>query len=455
VSKLIYGPVRINITKVVKCSREAVTDDAGRYLYTRWTLHTHGIINPESTSYTFPGDQNMDAQAAANPAANFRPAPPLRKPQAQALQAQAGMPAPRTDRAIRHTLMSPRLKLTYLVGNEVLLDSPLTGYLSDCTNGPTPLHCDVVWVGATKTWAVEWVVRTDINEVVDAAGSGARAVLSCQWESEEEVDQDFLTTRTVKGVVTFRRDQLDVLLNGKRPIPDDFRKAFFFPVPPHTKREWIWTKQEAAGTRLLFAFRDREQWLDIEPQRQVTRIEAEQSTSLAVGGINAIKDVLANVGNLKLGDGLKAVLTMGGIEQYTLNVRVWGSRLADRQVLQSVAMGLYRKRFNPVALAFIGGALEWKTKLHQEYVELAAVHFAPPGVLARAFNNNNNDPGWLGDDDTPGFLTESGNNPPPAGDQLSRGTLLENLATTELSAAEFKAAANDNTARRLYLTLRP
>jgi hypothetical protein len=75
--------------------------------------------------------------------------------------------APTTDVAIRHYLSLPRKKLIHVVGIVPVLISPWTqdpDITVDCNNGPTPLYCNVDAIHGQKTFEVEFVVQTDINE---------------------------------------------------------------------------------------------------------------------------------------------------------------------------------------------------------------------------------------------------------------------------------------------------
>jgi hypothetical protein len=375
-SKLVVGDVELNIIKLAGWKREAVYNGP-HYLYTRNTLGVRATVGAASDPYILNANKAPRRMGPNNP-----------------------QMWPTTDEAIRHYLMQPRQKTQYLVypwnANDPIpvLDAPVGDELTDATGGPKPLRCDVVNFYGPRTYLVDYVVQTDINECGPLAAAARKGkpptILSHIWDTEDLMDQDFYTVRVTKGRIVFNQAGLFALGavpgNNGQFLPDDFRHALFHPVPLGMKREQVHVVQRSDGVTLDYQITDRERSLQI-PLANVTRIEALHQLHYGFGGIvgaaavafseigrhvKAARAAAAAQAKAVAGEALseaeKAALAAaetgfagflkgaGKVAMeilaadilpqlvHTLEVRVWGSVAASRMRLEQVAKELILKR---------------------------------------------------------------------------------------------------------------
>ncbi len=193
--------------------------DGPTYLYTTFRFHWRGTYNPANGfAWGLIPQQIL-------PSGNFTGTFPGLIP---------GSLPPTTNVAIRHFLMQPRGRLTYTIGGlvqpagdstvvvigglpDIICPTTIKGadendaevdYQTDCKNGPVPLSCNVVEIKGTKTFLVDWAVECYINEAyIFRTSTTLSALLSQRWTIEEDLDEDFFSTRTITGHAIFRADQ--------------------------------------------------------------------------------------------------------------------------------------------------------------------------------------------------------------------------------------------------------
>jgi len=484
-SVFIYNGIELKDISIQRYHREPIYHGP-TYLYTRNIVHVRGIYNPAATSWNLPG--------------NFGP-PEL----------FAGKNAPTTDLAIRNHLLTPRKLLRWSTSNRagdtitLLFSPPVVNLLqatTDANNGPTPLSCDVVKNAGDKTFWVDFVIQTDLNEY-SLFAQKPNIILSHLWRMTDDIDQDFFTTRTIQGQLILRTDRR-LELNA---VPDEFRGWIFHPVPTNFQRESINVTALEDGSRLDYKIVDREKASNIVAQG-VTRITAIYSQGLkkpshedairAIGG--AVVASAANITEL----GGRAVGAIGGgftgsaplkiLEQFgnlggaiaaeqmrsgwrigqavgdqvprfyhTLKVEVWGNRNANRTNLQSVARQVLNKKVGQLNLAFGGLDYSVTHDLMGKYVRLDAQLLSGPtqgaiDQLFRAFNAGAARPFAVpdfsfGPDDAIPDITSIVPvvNPAPPNDSGSRGTFIGRLAANVLRDHQTNptqpAAAPDSASR--------
>lgn len=270
-SQVSYNDIDIEINRV-RCARKAIIEN-GHYLYTRHVIHCVGVFNPEATAYKI--GQDGPVVAGNN---------------------SSGLPA-LTDVAVRNHLMRPRKKLYYIVGEDTVLESPWAQdekQTCDDNNGPKPIACDVVQVHGRKTFIIEFIVQTDIDEQrlfpSEIGGAGIQDVmLSNAYEQEDDLDEHFFLTRITRGAAVFSTGVLQAIdngfyqLDGKKTTgdPDRFRKGInrLVPVPPFCKRENFRYHVNRDNNTLTYSFVDREQAfnLNVKAYPNIAEIRAHQT----------------------------------------------------------------------------------------------------------------------------------------------------------------------------------
>jgi hypothetical protein len=333
-SAIIYDGIVLDRAKV-RVQRKTVMSGPS-YVQTLWTLHVIGVYNPGYTAYTTvtgrpatsgvspslkPGGQpgkgsEVQAnvlEALARPPFNV---PPLavagvNRPidagfggdaaaLAQSIASQVGstttpltaiirapVRAPQTDVAIRHALMQPRKRLTFIIGTDVVVDTPVPPFTVDVDNGPTPISCDVVEINGLKTFLVEYVISCATNEVektntgklttsgiVPAVASQrspykVSPLLLHEYTMEHDLDQDLHCTRTITGRMVFRSD----VLAKERLLPDQLRYWAGHPVPLRFNRQRVKVRALPDNRTLEYTVVDRQTFSPIDPNL-MTRFEA-------------------------------------------------------------------------------------------------------------------------------------------------------------------------------------
>lgn len=246
----IYNDIPLLILQANMINRQAIYAGPD-YLYTRHTLQLSCVFNPAVMAY-LPSAQGV--------LVGGRPPDP---------QATFGVGPAVTDAALRTWLLEPRRALYWVMGATnypqsslpvLLFQSPnVDGAQVDANNGPTPLFCNVNRRVGSKTFLVNVMYQTDVNEINSYNTSLPPAILSNRWSMSQSLNEQFFAVRTIHGQVVFRTDVLQAL----GALPDDFREWFFFPVPGGFKRTGINVSQNADGTAISYTIIDTEQEISV------------------------------------------------------------------------------------------------------------------------------------------------------------------------------------------------
>lgn len=346
-----YGPIRIGMVRVEDYKREPVYADKEKthYIYTRHTLLVKGVVSP---------DNDIDQMVLGPNSTNVID----------------------VDNVIQHFLTTPRLKLIYSVGGQILLESPMRDPSTnaeesvDCNNGPRPLGCSLKRINGMNSAHVEFVIQTDLNEA-HLYGAPRYPILSNNYAMEHIIDQDFYTTIKVVGVLHFRSD---VLFNNNLS-PDDFREIINIPTPVGFKRDLVKCRLHPGSMKMEYSFLDRETHFHIDTRnnagkgvgalidngvdapylapwpntKNITRIEIKQ-------GITNTTDSIASaisVGGKSLldaytGGKLLQMIKVGGaavsqfipLNEETLDITIYGNNLSDKRDLEYLAFFIIEKR---------------------------------------------------------------------------------------------------------------
>lgn len=227
-STITYNGIALKLVRTRRCDRIDVYSDDGSksYLYTRWDIEVETYYNPRATNY-------------------------------------AGQLPAVTDVAIRQTLRQPRGVFEWRIGNAVWIRSPAidpltgVGFATDACNGPEPISCNVVQISGMKSFLVTF--RIALCTVECAA---ARALLSNRFTEEHDVDDQFYTTRIIRGRARFRSDVLirgDIASDAEiREVADHFREYVIPKIPLGFKRERVHVVTTPDMTELQYTIIDRE-----------------------------------------------------------------------------------------------------------------------------------------------------------------------------------------------------
>jgi hypothetical protein len=287
-----YRGVELKIGRVTTFRQRAVYDDTGKnYLYTHFFIVCRCVWNPTATTSPDP----------ANPFENALPAVAMTQ--------------------LRERLLTPRGVLVLQVGDDVLLESPLVDangarYEMDANNGPAPVSCDVISFHGVKSMVVDFTIETWVSECQSRDGGGvfpAPSILAHEWEATEEIDELYMSTRTITGRVIFRTDFLAFSGLG----PDDYRQRLFHPIPSRFRRVSQKVTQDSDGTSIRYTVVDEE-----EPW-----------------GIGGGTDVLKMEGDYQIG--YDWVGPSNPIFMSELTLEVWGRRGATNAFLGSALLLAY------------------------------------------------------------------------------------------------------------------
>lgn len=376
-----YGPIKLNIVKLLEYKKEPVYGDKEKvhYMYTRHTLAVGATVYPDTDvdyseipqqlratfgCYTNEIADSKNTDGNINTIGNVMPT------------------VVRIDSMLRHFLMQPRQKLKYVIGEDIILESPSIDSLVDCNNGPKPVSLTIKKVGGLQSMYVEFVISTDVNESIKY-GSPEYPVVSNQFSMEHEIDQDFYTTRKVSGLAHFRGD----ILLKHNYSPDDFREWLNIPSPIGFKRDIVKCRLHPDSLKLEYSFVDREmhhhldtsqplgKQIRLRPEnsktvpapimRNITRLEVKQFVSIvtkslmdAIGG--ATNDIIGSLGpknwknwHTSVGTAFNGVKNLSGnlmpVREEKLDITIYGNNRSEKYELEYLALFIIEKRlpFNP------------------------------------------------------------------------------------------------------------
>jgi len=145
---------------------------------------------------------------------------------------RAGTTSPNTAaqvyRDLRACLLEPRKPLLVTVGSAITTDSHdalstllqcdpctlLSSAMRDVENGPKPVGLQLTHIAGSRAFRAVWSVECALLECCTPLSS-IPFVLNNRWSIKEEMDDDFFTTRTIRG--RLRISSSDVPLHSFRP----------------------------------------------------------------------------------------------------------------------------------------------------------------------------------------------------------------------------------------------
>lgn len=373
-SYLKYNGIELEIIHTQEMRRETVLDPTGcQYLYTKWTIDVHCVLNPQATSYK---DLPFSSSKGQLPVI--------------------------TDRAIRDRLAQPRKQLTLKSGGPTgptILECPAPGYTTDACNGPIPEEPATVFsVHGTKTWAVRFRITACVNSCTSVP-----VVLAHRWKRYTDCDQDYFSMLVTEGEVHFNTARMI----ADSAYPDDFRRDFNHIIPEDCKREKIEVIPSDDGASLKYRLIDRETAFHLGKAVHCTRVEAYQTFWWSrVGMASGMARAVAERGPGRIADGMRGGIpgvlhagigmigdagmgaVRGDIPQLYdhILIRVWGHKNSNRrQMMQEIALPLAVSRIGPISGAKESELIATQ-ELHGKFVELQLTHkWGPEGVFFGLF----------------------------------------------------------------------
>lgn len=310
---LTYNSIELQIEHIVSYEKRAVYDPSGvDYLYTHHRLVVRAVWNPAATS-------NVGQVAAISitelEAALMAPRQLLR------------LDVPNSGGAVNNVLYSP---LRDPVGDQ---------YPCDANNGPKPISFSVVGVVGQKTMICDFAIETWVKNCATNY-----SILSHRWEMSHQIDQNFLTTRTISGLAILRTDWLNQV-GAPQLSPDQYRGWLFHPVPDNYQRT-IQIQLSADNTSLRYVITDVEQVYNILPAYRAI-IRADVSYSQFTGQIDVNWTGLGTAAALAAtGAGAlpAAIIAASSISfpktRFQLNIRLWGRRWCSINTFRAAAANI-------------------------------------------------------------------------------------------------------------------
>ena len=261
---------------------------------------------------------------------------------------------------LQKVLLEPRQQLTYQVGPDIVLTSPLTTdfnqvLFSDCRGGPIPKHCRITEILGDKSALFSYSIETWVSTCDNY-------ILSNRWSSSCSVDAEGYTTRTTTGLAITRKDYIDFAM----VTIDVWRSYLFVPVSDGLQRVGIQVNQNEDGTELRYTVTDRQTTYGTGANSQISKIEG----NVTIGGqSDHIPDVKDVIGGISLTRGFNFISSFGTSEIGTIKktiwnalprgranamVRVFGQQGSTKQYLTQVAINVLTDRLGPITL---GGRL--------------------------------------------------------------------------------------------------
>lgn len=426
-----YAGVPMEIVQTLEYSTEPVcTGDSADYLFTHGRLHVRCIWSPGATTV------------------------PLTSGLGQATRLGV------TLATLRDTLMQPRQALLYSVGDDPVVVLPAMaaglgaggaenlGARCDAWNGPQPASCTVTEVHGDYSAIVEfavdfWTSRYDT------------LVLANRWRMGHSLNEDYFTTITYHGAASFRCD----LIQASGASGDAFRAELLPPIPSGFQRRAVRVELSEDGRDLYYEVADEQLYLNLGISAPITRLEG----YITVGGESSIKglgDAAGVVTHSLTGarDGFRAGAqafgpagaalgaTLGAtgpliraalvVPKASAIIRVWGNPQALQVNLVNFAMSVAFNRLDPLQSKFLRPASIYSTiAVHEPYAEVRVEAVTGVQAIAKA-SWDMRAVGTLAALDTPidagagqALTYQVGQNPPPPGDGVGRGTYLRLLVS--------------------------
>lgn len=308
-SYLSYNGVVLDVSRTILYAQEPYySEDGGDLIGVKVTLEVEAIYNPSAVSYV--EDYVGEIRVARR---------------------QPGRIAPETDVAVSQFLAVPRAELIYVVGNTVVIRSPLPGAGLDLASGPRPLSVSVRPGLTEKTWRVGFRVETVLSDCpVTTTG-----LMSNRWTQSHETGPDHLTTIVTEGVTVFRSDVLANL-----GVTADFFRSVC--LPPHFfdfQRVNITVRLNSIGNALTWRVVDRERYtsLGLTTARAYGVIDFQAETEFSSVPTDPVMGVSTSIAM-----GSFAAIARGDRNSSRAGLHAWLNRLAIERL--NVPVGV---KFNP------------------------------------------------------------------------------------------------------------
>lgn len=251
-----YNGITLDHVLTRSLVHEPIFDDSGAdYLYTRIALTVQGLITPSL---------NDDA---ANPV---------------------------TLNSIRDAFSEPRKALLYKLDETEVINtagvdagasSSGSDFEWDAAVGPKIINFNVIEIQGCGAILVEVTAETHLRL---CSSSNPPTILSNRWSMTHDIDTDFRSTRTVRGVLVISSN-----LNGVFQEADAFRTSIVPRVPKGFRRESINIEQSSEGAKLNYTIVDKE--IDIGIPDPLTRWEGTYAENIENWGTKTIGEISVKV----------------------------------------------------------------------------------------------------------------------------------------------------------------
>ncbi len=232
-SQLIYSGIELSMIKTNVVQRTAIySPDDSEYMYTEFLIDIVATYSPSSlaTSYSSAG-----------------------------VQEKGHLPMT-TDAAIRHHLMQPRRGLLFAEGGLTIVEvqENVLGEAIDAKNGPQPISCDIRRITGSRLWYVSYSIKTWLVEC-PFTSTAENPIASARYSRQEDLDDDYISTLTTRGIAFFRSDILaDLGTNA-----DEYRNRLIPPTLLGYKRVHLQFMLSSDGTSVEWITVDVEQKQDL------------------------------------------------------------------------------------------------------------------------------------------------------------------------------------------------
>jgi hypothetical protein len=227
-------------------------------------------------------------------------------------------------------------------------------YVVDCTDGPTPLDCNVWRIDGTGTFRVDFTIQTDVNEA-RFFFNRPPIMLSHTWSMDIEVDVDGFSTRTIDGKAIFRRD----VLEQQQVRPDDFRGLLVHPIDYNTQRLTLRVSQLEDGNTLRYQIVDKEfshrvQFPNVQRVEAFARIgmnrpsNYEQIVGKALFAVEALSAINPFGGHGSIVSAAQHLVNVLPTSYVDAVVRLWGNNTTSLVYLRNCGLRILNSRFSAI-----------------------------------------------------------------------------------------------------------
>lgn len=249
----------------------------------------------------------------------------------------------------KDSLSKPQQVLQFIVDNETVIDLPRplndgTRLSCDPKGGPFPQRAHYSNFSGDKMAVLSFrVVAYDTN--------CDNYILSHAWRIVSSMDQHGITTRTVQGVATFRRD----FLINEDLQPDDFRKWLFPFSASGTRRVGAQVEQPDGGDTIVYTVVDREVQYGLGLSSESVEVSGSITSSVDLP-IKDLQSALTTAGAVAMNI-MNPFATIGTLITLTVPLqknigiaRAIGRKGASREGLAALAANFIVDRFRKIII---------------------------------------------------------------------------------------------------------